>query len=222
MALSLSISHTARLRFMLLVMASSIVTLFVDRLAFPGWISAAAWGFGYSLLYGFYAWSTGDRLVQRLFIFALAAGFAELLADAWLVQVTQTLVYPTGLMLLDSPIYMPFSWLVVLMQLGFIAHLLLKKFPLLPSALMLVVLSGLMIPLYEYWAIKAGWWQYQSTPMVWNVPYYIFGAEAILAFSIPFFIKRVINGKLYNNVIFGILQGIIMWLACVAAYYFFA
>jgi hypothetical protein len=223
MELSLSLTHTARLRFMLLVMFSSIVTLFFDRVVFPGWISAAVWGFGYALFYGLYAWSTGDKLIQRLFIFGLAAGFAELMADAWLVHFTRTLIYPEGgPMLASSPAYMPFSWLVVIIQLGFIAHLLLLKFSVVRTGFLLMLLAGLMIPLYEYWAIKAGWWHYRHTAMIWGVPYFIFGAEAILAFSIPFFVKRVAEGKLYFNVIFGILQGIIMWLACIAAYYLFA
>lgn len=223
MPLTLTLSYSARRRFMVLVMFSSIVTLLIDRTAFPGWISAAAWGFGYAILYGLYAWSTNDRLIQRLFIFGLAAGLTELLADAWLVQFTETLVYPQGgPMLASSPLYMPFSWLVVLMQLGYISYLLLKKFPVAITSLILVLMAGIMIPLYEYWAIQAGWWHYQHAPMLWNVPYYIFGAEALLAFSIPFLIKKVINGKLYFIVFFGILQGIIMWVACIAAYYLFA
>lgn len=50
MALTLSFSRTLRLRFMLLVMFSSVFTLLIDRLAFPGWISAAILAFSIPFL----------------------------------------------------------------------------------------------------------------------------------------------------------------------------
>lgn len=54
-------------------------------------------------------------------------------------------------------------------------------------------LAGIQIPLYEYRAIQAGWWHFRNATRIWNVPYYIFGVEALLPFSIPFHIKKIIQ-----------------------------
>lgn len=208
--------------FMVVVMVFSIICLFIDQLFFPGWVSAATWGIGFSFIYALYAWGTNDRLIQRFFIFSLSAGIAELFADAWLVQYTETLVYPQGgIMLASSPFYMPFSWVVVLMQLGYISFWLHRKLSLPVVCLLMVLLSGLMIPLYEFWAIKAGWWHYKGTPMLHQVPVYIFVAEGLLALGIPVFIQRIKGVRLLFVILFGILQGGVMLLTCMLAYFLF-
>src|SRR5262245_11478279 len=50
-----------------------------------------------------------DLFLARLMVFGLAVGFAELPADAWLVDYTRTLDYSVGCgpMLWCSPIWMP-------------------------------------------------------------------------------------------------------------------
>ena len=63
-----------------------------------------------------------DHLLARLMLFGLAVGFAELPADAWLVDYTRTLDYSVGggPMLWRSPIWMPFAWQIVAVQFGYL------------------------------------------------------------------------------------------------------
>ena len=67
-------------------------------------------------------------------------------------------------MLWDSPLYMPFSWAVVLTQIGYLGWLLLGRLRAWQVGLLLVPVSGVLVPLYENWAIRAGWWHYQLAP----------------------------------------------------------
>jgi len=61
-----------------------------------------------------------DALLARFFLFGLVVGFAELVADAWLVDYTHTLDYSIGggPMIWRSPVWMPLAWEVVAVQFG--------------------------------------------------------------------------------------------------------
>jgi hypothetical protein len=98
-----------QLIFMMVVMAFAIGTLVVDSLLDRGWVSARWWGYGFFAVYVVYALVRRDPLIGRLAGFAIVAGFAELVADHYLVSITGTLHYPLPEpMLWDSPAYMPF------------------------------------------------------------------------------------------------------------------
>jgi len=67
-----------------------------------------------SLLVGFVVLKR-DALLARFLLFGLVVGFAELVADAWLVDYTHTLDYSIGggPMIWRSPVWMPLAWEVV-------------------------------------------------------------------------------------------------------------
>ncbi|GAB3653920.1 hypothetical protein GCM10027594_27870 [Hymenobacter agri] len=110
------------------LMALGIALLVHDSLTHRGWVTAARWSYGFFTAYALYAVLARDWLVARLLGFALVAGLAELVADAYLVESTHTLLYPRPeAMLWDSPLYMPFSWAVVLIQIGYLGWLLLGR-----------------------------------------------------------------------------------------------
>jgi hypothetical protein len=159
--------YHSRTPVMLGLMLLGIALLIDDSLTHRGWISAARWSYGLLGGYAFYALLARDVLVARLLGFALVAGLAELVADAYLVADTRTLLYPRPeAMLWVSPLYMPVSWAVVLTQIGYLGWLL--RWPPWRTGLLLVPLSGVLIPLYENWAIRAGWWAYQYAPAWWR------------------------------------------------------
>src|SRR5687767_5861837 len=113
--------------FVMSIMTLGILILIIDSFQKKGWVSAEWWGYGLSAVFLSYALINKDRIILNFFIFSLTAGFAELFADAWLVNYTNTLVYPRPEpMLLSSPAYMPFSWNVVLLEVGFIGWLVSK------------------------------------------------------------------------------------------------
>ncbi len=72
-----------------------------------------------SLLVGFVVLKR-DALLARFLLLGLVVGFAELVADAWLVDYTHTLDYSIGggPMIWRSPVWMPLAWEVVAVQFG--------------------------------------------------------------------------------------------------------
>jgi hypothetical protein len=71
-----------------------------------------------------------DTLLGRFLLFGLLVGFAELPADAWLVDYTRTLDYSVGggPMIWRSPLWMPLAWEVVAVQFGYIGLRLWERF----------------------------------------------------------------------------------------------
>ncbi|WBO83915.1 DUF6989 domain-containing protein [Hymenobacter yonginensis] len=209
-----------RLPVMLGLMALGILALIHDSLTGLGWTTAARWGYSLTAAYALYALWARDVVVARLLGFALAAGLAELPADAYLVHTTGTLVYPQPEpMLWASPVYMPFSWAVVLTQIGFVAWLLLPRLGPWRTGLLLVPVSGVLIPLYEKWAINAGWWQYRGAPSWHGVPYYIFLAEALLMLPVPWLLLRAVGKGGRWLPLAGLAEGVVMLLACLLAFW---
>jgi hypothetical protein len=206
--------------FVLVTMAISILGLATAAYVWHGWVSATVWGYGFSAIFILYAVIQNDALLGRFIFFGACAGWIELLPDHWLVAHTGTLVYPSNEPIIDSsPAYMPFSWLVVFIQIGYIGYLLLKKFSVITTSIMVAIIGGLMVPLYEYLAIDAGWWSYRDCPMIFGkVPYYIILAEALLVISIPHLYQIVEKTKIQFIPLWGILQGFIMWAAAYIAF----
>ena len=208
-----------RTPFMLGMMLLGVALLVYYSHTHGGWTAAVIWSFGLFGGYALYAILARDAVVARLLGFALVAGLAELVADAYLVADTKTLLYSHHeLMLWDSPLYMPFSWAVVLTQIGYGGWLLLRWLPAWGVGLLLVPVSGLLIPLYEKWAIGAGWWSYQHAPSWHGVPYYIYVAEALLMLPVPWLLAQAIGREGRWVPLAGLLEGAVMLLACVLAY----
>jgi len=209
-----------RTLFVIDVMVISILVLIIDSWLKQGWISAAVWGYGFSALFLVFALLSRDKILLRFFLFVVTAGFAELAADKWLVDFTQTLIYPhLEPMLLSSPAYMPFSWTVVLMEVGYIGWILTPRWGLVKASLFLCAFGAVLVPLYETWAIDAGWWFYQNTPKIFGVPRYVILAEGLLMLTVPFMLSKVAKAKPLNIILWGLAEGVVMLLACIIAYF---
>ena len=205
--------------FVLGVMTFGIILLIIDSRLDEGWISAAWWGYSLSAVFLLYALAMRDQLLFRFFLFALSAGFAELFADQWLVEYTRTLIYPHDEpMLLSSPAYMPFSWTVVLMEIGYIGWLIMQRWNMLIATIALCVIGAMLVPLYETWAIDAGWWYYINTPKLGLVPTYVILAEGLLMLSVPFMLKKTAASKPLIIILWGIGEGVVMYLACIVSF----
>ena len=186
-----------------------------------GWKSAAFNTGFMSLLFALYIIKFRDSYLLGWAIFGVAAGFTELIADWWLVNRTQSLVYAQDEpMLVASPIYMPFAWALLLLQIGAIGHWLARCMPMLRAALLTGLVAGVNIPLYESLARTADWWIYQSTPMVWGAPYYIILGEFLLALPLVWmavWIEKL--GPVKGGVLFGIVEGLVILIAYVIAWW---
>lgn len=200
-------------------MALAVLLLLFNAYFFKGWVSASLWGYGFSLAYILYAFFTKDLLLGRFLLFGMCAGWVELLPDHWLVAGTHTLVYPPNEPIVDSsPLYMPFSWLTVFIQVGYIGFLLSRKMGLLKSSILVTIMGAIIIPVYEHLAIQAEWWSYRNTPMLFNVPHYVILAEGLLMTTIPFFYNKCKDSRWIVIPLLGFIQGMIMWLCCILAF----
>jgi hypothetical protein len=208
------------IKFNYVVMGTSVLSLVLCCFYFHGWVSASIWGYGFTAVYVIYAFWAKDKILCRILLFGAFAGFAELLADHWLVAVYNELVYPIEPLLVSSPLYMPFSWIVVLTQLAIISRVLGKHFKMVITTLIIAILGACIIPFYEYLAINSKWWYYQNTPMFLGiVPYSIIIAEGLLMLPLPLMIKKSEKIKMSYIPFLGLFEGLVMWISVIIAHF---
>jgi hypothetical protein len=159
-------------------------------------------------------------LVARLLLLGLVAGMLELFTDAAGHQVAHSLFYPQDQPLFwDSPFYMPFSWLIVLTQLGYLAW---RLAGLLPGgripwrAILLTGLAGaLNVPFYEEAAYHAGWWRYAPTILrLGHTPAYVLLFEGLVAAALPLLTRGALRLRWPVVVARGAILG--LWMPCAA------
>jgi hypothetical protein len=208
------------IKFNFAVMGASVLLLVFCSLYFHGWISASIWGYGFTAVYVIYAFWAKDKILWRILFFGVCTGFAELLADHWLVAVYNELVYPQEPMLVSSPLHMPFSWTVVLTQLAIIIRMLKKHFNMVTTMLIMMIMGACLIPFYEYLAIGSKWWYYQNTPMFLGiVPYSIIIAEGLLMMPLPLIIMKSEKIKISYIPLLGLFEGFVMWISVIISHF---
>lgn len=208
-----------RSRFVLITLLLAVCWNFASSLAGLGWVAAYLITFCEIGLYVWFIWRHRDPLLGRMLLFALAAGWTELLADRWLVEATATLVYlPGGPFVVRSPLYMPFAWTVVLTQLGYLGWWLGKRYGLPVGSLLVALFGAVNIPLYEQWAKGAGWWYYRNSPMLGNTPWYIIAGEFFIVLALPKVIALVEERHWSVSIAAGIGLGLWIWGAYGAAF----
>jgi hypothetical protein len=182
-----------RTRFLLLLSGASVLFALVAGAGRLGPRSALLFTPLLALAIALHAWRARDAFLGRLLLFGLVVGVGELPADWYGVEGNRTLVYPAGEpQLWASPLYMPLSWAVMMVQLGVAADALTRRFGAPRAAVALAVLGGLNIPFYETLAFHAGWWHYRGTPLLLGItPHYVILAEVLLSAALPWVVSRV-------------------------------
>jgi hypothetical protein len=161
-----------------------------------------------------------DRFLARLLVFGLATGFAELAADAWLVDHTRTLDYSVGggPMIWRSPLWMPIAWEIAAVQFGFLGTWLWEHFG--SAGLGIIALLGATnIPYYEGMARKIHWWTYTGCRMIGPVPWYIMAGEAAIALGMAVLARPLRSGGFAKAVFFGVLGGLVIFISYGVAWY---
>ncbi len=158
-----------------------------------------------------------DKLFAQLFLFGLVAGFAELPADHSAVAVYKILVYPLhGPFVWSSPLYMPFSYIIVMVQLGYLSLWMTKRWGLLRATLAIAIFGGINVPSYEYLAKGAEFWYYQNCNMIFGaVPYVTIFSETLFSLVLPVVVAQFHKVRWQWIVLFGLLEGAWMWLTFV-------
>jgi hypothetical protein len=159
------------------------------------------------LLIGF-ALVRRDALLGRFLLFGVTVGFAELPADAWLVDYTRTLDYSIGggPMIWRSPLWMPLAWEVVAVQFGYVGLRLWERFGKI-GLLVIGLLGAINIPFYEEVARRIHWWQYSSCRMISFTPWYIILGEFGIAVALALLARTLRRGSWRESVIAGIIGG---------------
>ncbi|MFZ4613592.1 MAG: hydroxysqualene dehydroxylase [Bacteroidia bacterium] len=203
---------------MLLTMGFAALSAYFDW----GNASANLLAFGMFAALCWYAYKNADVFIQRLLLFGIAAGFAELLADKWLVEGIHSLVYPEHeAMLLVSPAYMPFAWAVILIQVGYLGYLYSARKSMIQAFVFTFLLGAIIIPGFEFLAKYANWWHYVDTQKVFlDTPYYIILGEGLICFALPFVFRLQMKMHPWFSVIFGILIGLWIFVSYYLAHIF--
>jgi len=221
MSESIASEERGRLRFILATLALVAAWIITNSFFKTGWITAAILAFGVLIILITYVIRTDDQLIGKFIFFGLTAGFVELLADAWLVARTKTLFYEHGEpLLLDSPIYMPVAWAVILVQIGYLGYYIYLRKGLLFATIVTGLIGGAIIPIYEYSAKGAGWWAYEDLHRMFlgATPYYIILGEFLLALALPGLLILVSRRQFYWTLPIGAAMGIWIWISYFIAF----
>ncbi|MBL9103004.1 MAG: hypothetical protein JNL82_18815 [Myxococcales bacterium] len=204
-----------RLALILRTMAYALLAQVVAAVYVLGWVGSSVVTAGLLAMFVRHAWRERDALLAKILLFGLVVGFGELPADHFGVVVTDTLVYtPGGPQVWVTPLYMPFGWVVMMVQLGVLAHWLARRWGPLRTCFALAVLGGLNIPAHELLAKYADLWHYQNTPMVLGaVPHYVILAEAMLGMVIPLLLLRAAETSWRGVIVLGALQAAAIYVA---------
>jgi hypothetical protein len=160
-----------------------------------------------------------DPLLARFLLFGVIVGFAELPADAWLVDYTRTLDYSIGggPLIWRSPVWMPLAWEVVAVQFGYIGLRLWERFGN-AGLLMIGLLGAINIPFYEEMARRIHWWQYSACRMVSFTPWYIILGEFGIALAFALLARMLRRGSWRVAIVAGIVGGALIFVCYAAAF----
>ena len=213
--------ESKRMKLVILTLIMNIVGNLIAYWLNLGWVAAVFITFSVILVILFYTTRENDKLFGRLIFFGLIVGFGELLSDFWAVDVQKTLVYAPGEPFIwKSPFYMPFGWTIIMVQLGYIATWMIDRWGMLKTIIMISILGGINIPIYEYLAKGAGFWHYQNATMILNdtTPIYVIGGEVLLAIALPIIALKVKKGPLWQIIPLGIAQALWIWISTIISY----
>ncbi len=199
--------------------AISVAGNVVSAVLAAGWRAAVALDVVLAVYFAAMALRRDWRpLLGRLFLLGCVAGVIELFTDAAGEHVVHSLSYPAGEpMIWASPAYMPLSWALVLMQLGYLGWRLRGLVPRLPLGMACAlagICGGLLVPFYEEMAYHARWWQYAVAPRIGHTPFYVMLFEGAVAASLPLVLHQVERRPLRRALFAGAIVGLWMpWAA---------
>ena len=178
-----------------------------------------------------------SKFLKGLFFFSLMAGFVELAGDHLFVYLNK-LEYPDRIKIWSSPLYMPFAWAMVLVELCYFSVLSILYFSerykgiysLLITMLLIMLVGALYIPFYEQLAYTAEWWEYKNCALLCQTPIFVILAEGILVLLLPFLLLGFVDLNKFFSIenprknwrtaaLLGILQGIWICFSAIVAYY---
>jgi hypothetical protein len=210
-----------RLRVVIATIIINVVAVSLLTLApWSDWRTGAALNIVDNCLLVGFALVRRDMLLWRFLLFGVVVGFAELPADAWLVDHTRTLDYSVGggPMIWRSPLWMPLAWEVVAVQFGYIGLRLWERFG--KVGLLVIGLLGVInIPFYEEMARRIHWWQYSGCRMISFTPWYIILGEFGIALILALLARTLRRGSWRAAIVAGIAGGLSIFVCYAFAFW---
>lgn len=183
-----------------------------------GWKAASASVVISALLLAAFCLRHPEPFFARLFLFGVGVGFTELLNDTFLINQDILVYNPGGPFLFKTPLYMPFTWALILVTNGTIAVWLYERQGPLVSMVTMAILSGLYIPGFEALAARADWWHYQHVRMVWGLaPAFVILGEALLAIPLPWMCQFLARRSVWVALTLGAVEGLVVWATTILA-----
>jgi hypothetical protein len=210
-----------RLRVVIATIIINVVAVSLLTLApWSDWRTGAALNIVDNCLLVGFALVRRDMLLWRFLLFGVMVGFAELPADAWLVDHTRTLDYSVGggPMIWRSPLWMPLAWEVVAVQFGYIGLRLWERFGKV-GLLMIGLLGVINIPFYEEMARRIHWWQYSGCRMISFTPWYIILGEFGIALILALLARTLRRGSWRAAIVAGIAGGLSIFVCYAFAFW---
>lgn len=167
-------------------------------------------------------------ILLDLTIIGITAGFLEIFADFFLISIG-SLNYPTvGPFILESPLYMPFAWNFIIVQLGYMSYRLYNEIGEI-GPIITGITAASYVGVLEILAKNGELWWYEKTGLMFvkHSPLYIMLGEAIMFASIIVLIKNkpttkenTVKKLIMDNIARGFLFSIIILVSYVTSYYF--
>ena len=207
---SVDILDAARFRVCLYtIIFTVVIAVTVSILFAPGWMTATFFAALIMIVLSGFIVVRRDALGAKFMMFCLAAGFVELLADWYLINIHRSLTYmPGGPFVWASPLYMPFAWTVTLFMNGVIGRWADRRWGLAAATVLTVLLAWATWIYGETAAKYAGWWYYHDTPMLASSPYYIIFGEILIAGLLPLTFRVLNRVPWIANIGVGIVFGL--------------
>lgn len=179
--------------------------------------------------------SENRKILFEISILGLIAGFIELLADYFLV-VNAGLTYNSfEFFILESPLYIPFAWSLIIIQLGYVGFRLYQSIGKAESVLLTGLLGSFYVGFAEILAHSGNLWSYSSAPFsyVYHSPFYILLGEGLMFSLLVLVIKEkyifnlnripvntlVLESSMNRGLFKGTLFGVIIFLSYISSYY---
>ncbi|HAA23938.1 MAG TPA: hypothetical protein DCP28_36105 [Cytophagales bacterium] len=175
--------------------------------------------------YLLYTLITRNPLMQRLMVFGFVLGVVELIADHFAVVTADSLRYYADeepMMVWTSPLYMPFAWTEVALQVALLGIRFTQRWGLAVASVVLALAGGAYVFFYENLAKSAGWWHYENVAMLWNTPYFISGAETLLFFVLPAVMLLIYKQPLWKAALWGAICSLWIWVTAYACHLLFS
>jgi hypothetical protein len=157
-------------------------------------------------------------LVALCWAGAGAALLELLIADPSFVSRDILLYEKGGPFVVDSPLYMPISWVYIVVQMGVISLWMVDRWGLARASLVMGAVGAINGPTYEWLAQYAGWWSYQDCWRIAGVPVFVIASEGAIGAVLPWTATQAVRRPPWLAFALGAGLGVFMWAAARVAF----